>query len=300
MKFIITILTLLTIYNNASAQNVGIGITTPDEKLQVDSVIRIGKNAIITAGSTRKNTIKFGDGNFATIGEQDKDDRLVLNAGSFTFKTGKIGIGIDSAREMLDVNGGVIIGNTITNNLGAIKYTVADSSFQGFDNTRWKSLINNFEIVGEDAANLPSSFSSNSRNQYLPIPGYNYTIPKSGNYLVLLYARGTGFAENNNLNSFTDDRVDISGEIRLNDVSNVFFPFITKDFFYIKNVPGSAGSNPPTLYFNDDGEKSTIRYFTAGTTLGLTALVQTLIGPDAPAQVNAWNVKLLVKFILLN
>ncbi len=93
------------------AQNVGIGTTTPDEKLQVDSVIRVGKNAIIQTGSTRKNTIKFGDGNFATIGEQDKDDRIVLNAGSFSFRNGNVGIGVDSAIAKLDVVGSLKITN---------------------------------------------------------------------------------------------------------------------------------------------------------------------------------------------
>jgi hypothetical protein len=104
MKRFITLLAVLFSLN-VFAQNIGIGTTTPDEKLQVDSVIRIGKNAIIPTGSTRKNTIKFGDGNFATISEQDKDDRLVLNAGSFSFRTGNVGIGLDSATEKLDVNG---------------------------------------------------------------------------------------------------------------------------------------------------------------------------------------------------
>jgi hypothetical protein len=110
MKQLITILFLFFCVN-VFAQNVGIGTTTPDEKLQVDSVIRIGKNAIIPTGSTRKNTIKFGDGNFATIGEQDKDDRLVLNAGSFSFRNGNVGIGVDSAIAKLDVVGSLKITN---------------------------------------------------------------------------------------------------------------------------------------------------------------------------------------------
>jgi hypothetical protein len=110
MKQLITILFLFFCVN-VFAQNVGIGTTTPDEKLQVDSVIRIGKNAVIPIGSTRKNTIKFGDGNFATIGEQDKDDRIVLNAESFSFRNGNVGIGVDSAIAKLDVVGSLKITN---------------------------------------------------------------------------------------------------------------------------------------------------------------------------------------------
>ena len=128
------------------AQNVGIGITTPDEKLHVDSVIRVGKNAVIAAGSTRKNTIKFGDGNFATIGEQDKDDRLVLNAGSFSFKTGNVGIGVDSAKDKLDVNGDIradtIIPNAIKmqTNGGVGKVLTSDAAGIG----TWQSIGSQF------------------------------------------------------------------------------------------------------------------------------------------------------------
>ncbi|NOU38137.1 MAG: hypothetical protein HOO89_05445 [Ferruginibacter sp.] len=104
MKFFFT-LTILLYTSSTFAQNVGIGIAIPDEKLQVDSTIRVGKNAIIVQGSTKKNTIKFGDGDYVTIGEQNKDDRLVLNAGSFSFANGNVGIGVDSATEKLDING---------------------------------------------------------------------------------------------------------------------------------------------------------------------------------------------------
>jgi hypothetical protein len=132
MKHLTTLL-ILFFSANVYSQNVGIGTTTPDEKLQVDSVIRIGKNAIIPTGSTRKNTIKFGDGNFATIGEQDKDDRLVLNAGSFSFRTGNVGIGLDSATEKLHVNGDIkadtIINKALrmTSNAGLGKILTSDA-----------------------------------------------------------------------------------------------------------------------------------------------------------------------------
>lgn len=102
------------------AQNVGIGTSTPDEKLQVDCVIRIGKNQTIALESSRQNLVKFGDGNFVTVGEQDKDDRLVLKASSFTFKNGKVDIGVDSVKDILDINGALIINNTNNNNKGGI------------------------------------------------------------------------------------------------------------------------------------------------------------------------------------
>jgi hypothetical protein len=119
MKFLKSTLIALLFGTLANAQNVGIGTSTPDEKLQVDSTIRVGKNEIILQGSTRKNLIKFGDGNFTTIGEQGKDDRLVLNASSFSFTNGKVGIGVDSARESLDVVGTIRISDG-TQGLGKV------------------------------------------------------------------------------------------------------------------------------------------------------------------------------------
>ena len=97
---------------NATAQNVGIGIASPDEILQVDSTIRIGKNSPLPAGSLRKNLIKFGDASYVTIGEAVKDDQLNIQMGTLLIKkspnalgNGYVGIGVDTATANLDVNG---------------------------------------------------------------------------------------------------------------------------------------------------------------------------------------------------
>jgi hypothetical protein len=174
------LITLLAILFSAIVfgQNVGIGTITPDEKLQVDSVIRVGKNAVIQQGSSRKNTIKFGDGNYATIGEQDKDDRLVLNAGSFSFKSGKVGIGVDSARDVLDVNGGIILGNTNVNVEGGIRYNSLTSDFEYRNNSKWNSTKNNF------FKKTSYFFEDNSINTIVDVPGSDLTITEAGTYLV--------------------------------------------------------------------------------------------------------------------
>ena len=168
------------------AQNVGIGITTPDEKLHVDSVIRIGKNAIIAAGSTRKNTIKFGDGNFATIGEQDKDDRLVLNAGSFSFKTGNVGIGVDSAKDKLDVVGNANFTGQLklNSNAGlASQVLMKDAS----NNPVWGDISDFKEILMYDC-NATNSNGSNADNC-----NFTFTIP-TGITKILVECWGGGGA----------------------------------------------------------------------------------------------------------
>src|SRR5689334_5064019 len=66
------------------AQNVGVGTQTPVEKLQVDSGnVKIGQ--AIWSTNTNDHFLKFGDGDFVSIGEADGDDFMKLNARRFTF-----------------------------------------------------------------------------------------------------------------------------------------------------------------------------------------------------------------------
>jgi Chaperone of endosialidase len=84
MKNCLVIFALVFISTNLTAQNVGISITTPTEKLHVDSGnIKIGK---AVWSPTNKSLLKFGDGNFITIGEEEADDRLTIKAAELFFK----------------------------------------------------------------------------------------------------------------------------------------------------------------------------------------------------------------------
>jgi Chaperone of endosialidase len=63
----------------AHAQNVGIGIPLPTERLHVDSgSIKIGN--FIFAETPVHPFLKFGDGNYITIGEEEADDNLTIRA----------------------------------------------------------------------------------------------------------------------------------------------------------------------------------------------------------------------------
>jgi len=65
-----------------SGTNVGIGKVNPSSRLQVinddgqTGTIRVGNDTVWASGQTRR--VVFGDGTFAYIGEEDADDRLVL------------------------------------------------------------------------------------------------------------------------------------------------------------------------------------------------------------------------------
>ena len=110
--FLLPVLLTVVLFFNSYCQNVGIGTNTPLEKLHVDSGhIKIGK-AILSTGQT--NLIKFGDGDFVTLGEALSDDQMVLTASHFLLRanggTGRVGINTTAfPAAQLEVNGNVRI-----------------------------------------------------------------------------------------------------------------------------------------------------------------------------------------------
>ncbi|MBL7729046.1 MAG: hypothetical protein JNM68_15225 [Dinghuibacter sp.] len=113
-KYLI-LLTILGAGNTALfAQNIGIGFNSPAEKLHIDSGhVKIGR-AVLTTGQS--HLLKFGDGNFVTIGESDADDQMSLTASYFLFRSnggfnGRVGINVPSGvpGAQLEVNGTVKI-----------------------------------------------------------------------------------------------------------------------------------------------------------------------------------------------
>ncbi len=215
-------------------------------------------------------------------------------------KAQNVGIGTTTPSEKLEVNGAVKIGTTTAGSKGTIRYTDADSNMEAYTGAGWKSMINDFEIVGQDNSGWPVFFSSMLRNQYVNLPGLTYTIKKSGYYLVLLSAKGTGQIENNNNANPLDNRRDYYGEIRLTANNSPNTRYLNKLFFHMHRDQGASNAlDPDWSSCSDDSDKSLIRYFDAGTVIQAYAFVQQFAESAAPAQVNAWDLNAQVKYILL-
>jgi len=88
----------------ASTGNVGIGTTTPSEQLHVWSQIQVGDSASIWSDAADNRLIKFGDGEYASIGEYGGDDDLRIR-GNPIYLDGKVGIGTASPQAKLHIGG---------------------------------------------------------------------------------------------------------------------------------------------------------------------------------------------------
>ena len=214
---------------------------------------------------------------------------------------GNIGIGIINPTVKLEINGAIKIGEASTSSKGSIKYSLADSSFRAYDNTQWKSMINNFDVVGPYTNGTAPYFQSMVRGAYVNLPALTFTIKKSGNYLVILSADGGGVQEKNNLYNLSDDRTDFEGELRVSPNNVPAEKYMIKKFFYTHlDNNGSSGQDQTTNYHSDDGDKSFIQYFAAGEIIQVYAQIQQSVGANAPPQQNPWYIYAQVKYILLN
>lgn len=92
------------LYVTPDTTKVGIGITSPSERLHVNNgALKIGNSTTQTARS--KNLLKFGNGSYVTIGEWEADNTLSFKANNFNFTNGNVGIGVTDPQYKLDVNG---------------------------------------------------------------------------------------------------------------------------------------------------------------------------------------------------
>lgn len=95
---------LKKLYTSPDTTMVGIGLSSPTERLHIDKgALKIGRTT--SAADRAVNMLKFGDGNYVQIGEWEADDQLSFKASKYNFNNGNVGIGVSSPKYKLDVNG---------------------------------------------------------------------------------------------------------------------------------------------------------------------------------------------------
>lgn len=92
------------LYVNPDTTKVGIGITSPSERLHINKgALKIGNTS--SQADRSINLLKFGDGNYIHIGEWEANNMLSFKANKYNFTNGNVGIGITNPQYKLDING---------------------------------------------------------------------------------------------------------------------------------------------------------------------------------------------------
>jgi hypothetical protein len=136
------------------ASGVGIGVSTPTERLDVSGNIKLTGGRLIFSDGTFLSSAKDVQSN--TGGPLLSTINVVLGAdtdknftGDILMKTGdveritvkndgKVGIGVANPIQELEVNGAILVRNTTITNAGAIRFDGVN--FEGYDGSFWRQL----------------------------------------------------------------------------------------------------------------------------------------------------------------
>ncbi|KKK70259.1 hypothetical protein LCGC14_2925790, partial [marine sediment metagenome] len=118
------------------------------------------------------------------IGWQDSSDASI-NTALYIDSTGNVGIGTVSPSQVLDVVGGLQIGNTSTDESGAIRWN--DPTFQGYNGTDWLQLSSSTLLVDELDVDEYVNFSTTEQvigTSYVNVTNGTLVITTAANDVV--------------------------------------------------------------------------------------------------------------------
>ena len=268
-KLLLFITATASIALHSKAQNVGINVPAPAESLHVDSTIKVGKNATINAATPdRKNRVKFGDGDYVTIGEELLDDKmyirfgdLVLLKSSGSARDGYIGIGTETPSAALDVDGslrfrtGAAAGRVLTSDANGNATWQAPGGGGGFT----------LPYAGSDASGGTSFIIANTNGAANAITGQSFGsgvgvtgFTSSGKGLYGSANGGTGieaFSNTGTAGLFTSSsglaiktsggNVEVNGKIKMIDGTQAAGKVLTSDAAGLaswQNLPAAPAS----------------------------------------------------------
>jgi hypothetical protein len=171
------------LFRNLTSGYVGIGTNTPRELLEVDGGLLISNTATNNNGTMRWNGSDYegyvngtwksftkqllaGEGSAGQVAYWESSTFIGGDNNLFWDLSNEyLGIGTDTPREMLEVAGGIRIGNTTAFNTGAMRWSGMD--YEGYNGSQWLSFTSS-TLTGEGTPkqvtfwNSPSNLTGNN------------------------------------------------------------------------------------------------------------------------------------------
>lgn len=120
---------------------VGIGVDSPIEKLEVEGAVKLGDTAENAGDGSIRWTGNDFEGRVANswVSLTSQETWSIASGNDLSYTNGKVGIGLTNPAERLEVNGAIRIGSSALNKPGTIRWT--GTSFEGRTNSEWVSFI---------------------------------------------------------------------------------------------------------------------------------------------------------------
>jgi hypothetical protein len=270
---------------------VGIGTMTPSFKLDVNS--RASTDALRINSSTNTRFVLQSNG-IDKLGIRTQSNRTYFTnyqGEDFVFQdsvnteimrlkksTHSVGIGTSSPLQMLEVAGGIRIGDATNTIVGSIRYNTND--FQGYTPVGWESFINHaYQSL------LNYGLTSSTRNATV-LSTDSIVVATSGIYLINFNVKGTN-GQSYTVPASDYDQTGVAGVYKVG--SGGITP--SASIFEMYSDIGSVATY--YRYVSESSSASTIQYLVAGDVLKAYAYIQAVGNPTGNWVLNMYQVQII-------